>query len=99
MKGPRSVSLIPLHYNISQLYRTSLDVIPAPVYPDPNTLPVPEPVYHQILTRPQRNIARKRQEIAASAAIKNFVILTPINNPFKPEPVVNLEESQVLANS
>lgn len=46
MKGPRIITNIPLHYNISQLYRSSLEIVPAPIYPDPNTLPVPDPLYH-----------------------------------------------------
>lgn len=46
MRGKRLVSRVPLHFNLAQLYRTSLEIVPAPVYPDPNTEPVAEPVYH-----------------------------------------------------
>lgn len=44
-QGSRSVCEIPLHYNLHQLYETASKVIPAPIYPDPNTLPIQEPTY------------------------------------------------------
>jgi hydrocephalus-inducing protein len=56
LKGPREVSVIPLHYNLEQLYRTGLNVIPAPIYPDPNTLPVADPVYQQLVYKVRKGI-------------------------------------------
>ncbi len=44
-KGPRNFVKLPLHYNIPRLCRTALETVPAPIYPDPNTLPVAEPIY------------------------------------------------------
>lgn len=39
-KAPRKYSTLDLHYNLSQLHKTAENKIPAPIYPDPNTLPV-----------------------------------------------------------
>lgn len=39
-KGPRKYSVLELHYNLNQLLKTAESKIPAPIYPDPNSLPV-----------------------------------------------------------
>lgn len=54
LKGARTVTFIPLHYNLPQLYRTGVTMIPAPVYPDPDTLPVTEPIFQQLVYRVKR---------------------------------------------
>ena len=36
----KDISYIPV------LFKSVLELVDAPVYPDPNTLPVPEPVFH-----------------------------------------------------
>jgi hydrocephalus-inducing protein len=42
----KDISYIPVHFNMNQLFKSVLELVDAPVYPDPNTLPVPEPVFH-----------------------------------------------------
>lgn len=42
-QGKRIVDKIVFHYNKPQLFKTFTETVPAPVYPDPNTLPVPQP--------------------------------------------------------
>lgn len=48
----REISYIPIHFNINQLFKTVLELVDAPIYPDPNTLPVPEPTFHQVVVKP-----------------------------------------------
>jgi hydrocephalus-inducing protein len=38
LKGDRIMSEVPLHFNIPQLFRTGLEVVPCPIYPDPSTI-------------------------------------------------------------
>ena len=40
------------------------------MYPDPNTLPVPEPMFHQVVVKPNDRSQKK--------TIKMFNILTPV---------------------
>ena len=54
---------------MQQLFKTIIEIVDAPVYPDPNTLPVPEPVFHQVVVKPNERSTKK--------PIKLFNILTP----------------------
>jgi len=56
------------------LTKNALEIIPAPIYPDPNTQPIPEPKYDQTVYKP---IERKIKSL-----IKSYKLLTPIN-PYK----------------
>ncbi|EGR28756.1 hypothetical protein IMG5_169530, partial [Ichthyophthirius multifiliis] len=95
MKGPREITYIPFHFNIQQLQKTCLELVQPPIYPDVNTLPIPEPIFHQILTKPTRNILKKKTEIEKSSTIKYFQILTPINKMFKQQHIQLQEEEQI----
>lgn len=55
MKGRRDYITLEIHYNLPQLYKSAEKIVPAPVYPDPNSLPVPEALFHQIVTKPEEN--------------------------------------------
>ncbi len=65
----RSLSYLPIHFNLNQLFQSVHETVPAPEFPDPNELPVPEPMFHQVLTKPQERSAKKVSQ--------NFTILTP----------------------
>ena len=65
----KDISYIPIHFNMNQLFKTVLEIVDPPVYPDPNTLPVPEPVFHQVVMKPNDRPSKK--------TIKLFNILTP----------------------
>ena len=58
--------------NINQLLKQSCNLIPAPIYPDPNLLPVPEPIFQQVIYKPN---GRKQKKNAP----QNYKILTPVN--------------------
>ncbi|EGR29178.1 hypothetical protein IMG5_161280 [Ichthyophthirius multifiliis] len=83
MKGIRTKTIFPLHYNFQQMQLYAQKIVPQPYYPDPFSVPVQDPEYHQIITKPQRNIQQKRQEIIQNEALKYFQILTPIENPIR----------------
>eukprot|EP00825_Cyclidium_porcatum_P002075 TRINITY_DN1095_c0_g1_i4.p1 TRINITY_DN1095_c0_g1~~TRINITY_DN1095_c0_g1_i4.p1 ORF type:complete len:1802 (-),score=468.45 TRINITY_DN1095_c0_g1_i4:3309-8714(-) len=77
-KGKRFITNMPLHYNMSQFYKSVAAAVPAPVYPDPNTLPVPQPIFHQIVVKPTKaNTARKVVDLN-SVINQYYQILTPV---------------------
>jgi len=45
------------------------EIVPEPEYPDANLLPVPEPLFHEVLYRPAERTAKK--------TFSNFSLLTP----------------------
>lgn len=51
------------------MFKTLFEIVNAPIYPDPNTLPVPEAIFHQVVNKPSDRPAKK--------TIKMFNILTP----------------------
>jgi hydrocephalus-inducing protein len=53
------MSYLPIHFNLNQLFKTVLELVPAPVYPDPNSLPVPEPIFHQVVVKPNERNNKK----------------------------------------
>lgn len=76
-KGKRYVTHLPLHYNMGQFYKSALALVPAPVYPDPNELPVPEPIYHQIVQKPAKITQGRKQLEPGSVVSQYYQILTP----------------------
>ena len=80
-KGKRSFTPIPIHYNLNQLVKTGLKVIASPVYPDPNTLPVPQPLFHHVVTKPSTYVNRKKIDPSGNT-MKYFQILTPKDNMY-----------------
>ncbi|CAD8206755.1 unnamed protein product [Paramecium octaurelia] len=92
-KGERQFNEVPFHYNLPQLCQTGLQVIPAPIYPNPNSLPIPDPIYHQIVMKKKDNLnqsiqtGRKKTDTKESSihqsnatltqTLKYFNILTP----------------------
>ena len=50
--GKREFVELPVHYNLAQLTKSATELIPAPVYPDPNLMPVDKPIFHHIVSRP-----------------------------------------------
>lgn len=65
-------------HNLNQLVKTSTQVIPAPKYDDPNSLPVPEPIFQEIVRKPERVL--RRNEMTLASTLKYFQILTPTNS-------------------
>ena len=73
------------------MFTTGLKEIPKPVYPDPNTLPVPEPCYHQLVKMVNRD--KKRNKEVSVNTVKYFSILTP-KNLYKSDEVIEQKKEE-----
>ena len=69
--GKRMVNEILSYYRRSELIESALEIVPFPVFPDPDSLPLPAPQVWQIVSKP-----RNRQK---PSPIIGFSLLTPIN--------------------
>jgi hydrocephalus-inducing protein len=69
LKAKREVSELPIVYNFKQLNLMAEKVVPRVEFPDPVTLPLPEPQILQIL--------KKMQGKKPKGKVDNFEILTP----------------------
>ena len=76
--GKRIVNEIPCTLRKSELLGAALEIVPFPVFPDPDSLPLPPPQVWQIVSKP-----RNRQR---PAAIAGFTLLTPINQSLQEGP-------------
>lgn len=63
-RGQRAFTTMPVHYNLNHLCKNAPSYIPAPVYPDPNTLPVSDPIFHQIVQRNTKQLNKQKSDIS-----------------------------------
>ena len=93
--GKRFINEINSSVSKSQLIETALEIVPFPVFPDPDSLPLPLPQVWQIVTKP-----RNRQK---PATILGFSLLTPINQSLQegleePSKRLDLSEENIDRN-
>ena len=69
--GKRMLNEISSGSKKSELVLSALEIVPFPVFPDPDSLPLPPPQVWQIVSKP-----RNRQK---PQAIVGFMLLTPVN--------------------
>jgi len=78
--GKRLVNEIGTSLSKRVLLQAATEIVPAPVFPDPDSLPLPPPQIFQIVTRPK---VRQKKTL-----VTNFSIWTPIDQtPLPAEPV------------
>lgn len=73
--GKRLLNELPTSNKKSKLVESTLEIVPAPVFPDPDSLPLPPPQVCQIVSKP-----RNRPK---PPAITGFTLLTPTNQEMK----------------
>lgn len=73
--GNRQTVSMPIYQNSQDQKQAAIGAVPSPIYRDPAKEPVPEPVFHEAITK-------QNSKAFESKILKEFSIFTP-KDPFK----------------